>query len=34
MLDFKNYVEKNKMSRACSMYGGRERCIRDFGVET
>ena len=26
-------VEKNLMGRACSAYGGEERCIQDFGVE-
>jgi hypothetical protein len=27
-------VKKNEMGRACSTYGGKERCIQDFGVET
>jgi hypothetical protein len=29
-----NKIEKNDMSGACSMYGGKERCIQDFGGET
>jgi len=27
-------VKKNERGGACSMYGGEERCIQDFGVET
>ena len=27
-------VKKNEMGGACSMYGGEERCVQDFGVET
>jgi len=26
-------IKKNKMGRACSMYGGEERCIKGFGGE-
>ena len=26
--------EKNEKGGACSMYGGEERCIHDFGGET
>jgi hypothetical protein len=29
-----NQIEKNEMGKACSMYGGKERCIQDFGEET
>jgi hypothetical protein len=29
-----NQKEKNEMGRACSTYGGKERCIQDFGGET
>jgi hypothetical protein len=29
-----NQIEKNEMGGACSMYGGKERCIQDFGGET
>jgi hypothetical protein len=29
-----NQIEKNEMGWACSTYGGKERCIRDFGGET
>jgi hypothetical protein len=29
-----NEVEKNEMGGACSTYGGKERCIQDFGGET
>jgi hypothetical protein len=29
-----NQIEKNEMSGACSTYGGKERCIQDFGGET
>jgi hypothetical protein len=29
-----NQMEKNEMGGACSMYGGKERCIQDFGGET
>jgi hypothetical protein len=27
-------IEKNEMGGACSTYGGEERCIQCFGVET
>jgi hypothetical protein len=27
-------TEKNEMGGACSTYGGKERCIRDFSRET
>ena len=27
-------IEKNEMGGACSAYGGKERCIKDFGGET
>ena len=26
-------IEKNEMSGACGMYGGKERCAQDFGGE-
>jgi hypothetical protein len=26
--------EKNEMGGACSTYGGKERCLQDFGGET
>jgi hypothetical protein len=26
--------EKNEMGGACSKYGGKERCVQDFGGET
>jgi len=29
-----NKIEKNEMSGTYSMYGGQERCIKDFGEET
>jgi hypothetical protein len=29
-----NQIEKNEMDGACSTYGGKERCIQDFGEET
>jgi hypothetical protein len=29
-----NQIEKNEMGGACSTYGGKERCIEDFGGET
>jgi hypothetical protein len=29
-----NQIEKNEMGGACSTYGGKERCIQDFGGET
>jgi hypothetical protein len=29
-----NQIEQNEMGRACSTYGGEERCIQDFGGET
>jgi hypothetical protein len=28
-----NQVEKNEMGRTCSTYGGKARCIQDFGGE-
>jgi hypothetical protein len=28
-----NQIEKNEMGGACSMYGGKERSIQDFGGE-
>jgi hypothetical protein len=27
-------IKKNEMGRACSAYGGGERCVQDFGGET
>jgi hypothetical protein len=27
-------IENNEMGGACSMYGGRERCVQGFGGET
>jgi len=27
-------IEKNEMDGACSKYGGQERCIQGFGLET
>jgi len=27
-------IEKNEMGKACSAYGGEERCIQGFGGET
>jgi hypothetical protein len=27
-------IGKNEMGGACGMYGGKERCIQDFGGET
>jgi hypothetical protein len=29
-----NQIEKNEMGGACSTYGGKARCIQDFGGET
>jgi hypothetical protein len=29
-----NQIEKNEIGGACSMYGGKERRIQDFGGET
>jgi hypothetical protein len=29
-----NKIEKNEMGGACSTYGGKDRCIQDFGGET
>jgi hypothetical protein len=29
-----NQIEKNEMGGACNTYGGKERCIQDFGEET
>jgi hypothetical protein len=26
-----NQIEKNEMGGACSKYGGKEKCIQDFG---
>jgi len=31
---FGDQIEKNEMGGACSMYGGEQRCIQDFGGET
>ena len=31
---FGNQIEKNEVGRACSTYGGEERCIQGFGGET
>jgi hypothetical protein len=31
---FGNEIEKNEMDGACSTYGGKERCIQDFGGKT
>jgi hypothetical protein len=28
-----NQIEKNERGRTCSTYGGKERCIQDFGRE-
>jgi hypothetical protein len=28
-----NQIENNEMGWACSTYGGKERCIQDFGRE-
>jgi hypothetical protein len=27
-------IKKNEVGGACSTYGGREKCIQDFGGET
>jgi hypothetical protein len=27
-------IKKNEVGGACSTYGGEEKCIKDFGVET
>ena len=27
-------IEKNEMGGSCGTYGGRERCVQGFGVET
>jgi hypothetical protein len=27
-------IQKNWMGKSCSMHGGKERCIQDFGRET
>jgi hypothetical protein len=27
-------IKNNKLGEACSMYGGGERCVQDFGGET
>jgi hypothetical protein len=27
-------IEKNEMCGSCGMYGGEERCMQSFGVET
>jgi hypothetical protein len=29
-----NQIDKNETGGACSTYGGKERCIQDFGGET
>jgi hypothetical protein len=29
-----NQIEKNEMCGACSTYGGKKRCIQDFGGDT
>jgi hypothetical protein len=29
-----NQIEKDEMGVACSTYGGKERCIENFGGET
>jgi hypothetical protein len=29
-----NKIEKNEIGGACNTYGGKERCIQDFGGET
>jgi hypothetical protein len=29
-----NQIEKNEMCGLCSTYGGKERCIQDYGGET
>jgi hypothetical protein len=29
-----NEMEKNEMGVACSTYGGKERCVQDFGGGT
>jgi hypothetical protein len=31
---FGDEIEKNERGGACGMYGGKERCIHDFGGET
>jgi len=31
---FCDQLEKNKMGGVCSTYGGEERCLKDFGLET
>jgi hypothetical protein len=28
-----NQIEKNVISGACSTYGGKDKCIQDFGGE-
>jgi hypothetical protein len=30
----RNKTEKNEIGVDCSTYGGKERCIQDFGGET
>jgi hypothetical protein len=32
--DSGNQIEKNEVGGTCSTYGGKERCIQDFGGET
>jgi hypothetical protein len=32
--DIIRVIKKNEIGRACSVYGGEERCIHDFGGET
>ena len=29
-----NQIKKTEMGRTCSIYGGEERCTKDFGRET
>jgi hypothetical protein len=29
-----NQIEKNEMGWTCSTYGGKEKCIQDFGGDT
>jgi hypothetical protein len=33
-IEYTGMPEKNEMGGACSTYGGKERCIQDFGEET
>ena len=32
--DSGDQIKKNETGRACSTYGGEERCVQDFGGET